>query len=294
MGIETFKSRARVIDLLGRQQIADVPTATGELFKNALDAAASHVQVDYNDPENSQGVGFLRICDNGLGMRLQEDVVGKWLVLATESKFAKKADDGWAEFATEEQRKWLKSTYGEKGIGRLSVASLGRMTILWSVWGAGTKKRGALCIVHWHLFQHPTKLLSELPIPCAAFDHVPSLEEFDAVFTSLRKSPLVGNLLNDETWDVSLRQELKHDIDIPSAVLLMQLQPKFDMGTTFLCVNTNNELRDLFRTSLVGENVLETITSSELKSINAFSSFWDPFHVENIKMFLLYANWSRT
>ena len=94
MGIETFKSRARVIDLLGRQQIADAPTATGELFKNALDAGASHVQVDYVDPENSQGIGFLRISDNGLGMRLQEDVVGKWLVLATESKFAKKADGG--------------------------------------------------------------------------------------------------------------------------------------------------------------------------------------------------------
>ena len=219
MSIETFKSRARVIDLLGRQQIADAPTATGELLKNALDAAACHVRVDYVDPENNQGVGFLRICDNGLGMRLQEDVVGKWLVLATESKFAKKVDDGWSEFATEEQRKWLKTAYGEKGIGRLSVASLGRMTILWSVWGAGAKKRGALCIVHWHLFQHPTKLLSELPIPCASFDHVPSLAEFDAVFTSLRKSPLVGDLLNDETWDVSLRQELKHDIDIPSSVL---------------------------------------------------------------------------
>ena len=83
MGIETFKSRARVIDLLGRQQIADAPTATGELFKNALDAGASHVQVNYVDPQNSQGIGFLRISDNGLGMRLQEDVVGKWLVLGS-------------------------------------------------------------------------------------------------------------------------------------------------------------------------------------------------------------------
>ena len=27
MAIETFRSRARVIDLLGRQQIADAPTA---------------------------------------------------------------------------------------------------------------------------------------------------------------------------------------------------------------------------------------------------------------------------
>ena len=61
MSIGTFKSRARVIDLLGRQQIADAPTATGELFKNALDAAACHVRVDYVDPENSQGVGFLRM-----------------------------------------------------------------------------------------------------------------------------------------------------------------------------------------------------------------------------------------
>lgn len=286
MGIETFKSRARVIDLLGRQQIADAPTATGELFKNALDAGASHVQVNYVDPQNSQGIGFLRISDNGLGMRLQEDVVGKWLVLATESKFAKKVDDGWAEFATQEQRKWLKTAYGEKGIGRLSVASLGRMTILWSVWGAGEKKRGALCIVHWHLFQHPTKLLSELPIPCASFDHIPSLAEFDAVFASLRKSPLVGDLLEDDTWDVQLRQELKHDINISSSELLRLLRCSFDMGTTFLCVKTNDELQDLFRASSARENELEDLTASELKSVNAFSSFWDPFHhIENYRSF---------
>ena len=285
MGIETFKSRARVIDLLGRQQIADAPTATGELFKNALDAGAQHVKVDYVDPENSQGIGFLRICDDGLGMRLQEDVVGKWLVLATESKFAKKVDDGWTEFATEEQRKWLKTAYGEKGIGRLSVASLGRMTILWSVWGAGAKKRGALCIVHWHLFQHPTKLLSDLPIPCASFDHVPSLAEFDAVFSSLRQSPLVADLLDDGTWDASLRQELTNDMNIPSSELLMHLRCDFDMGTTFLCVNTNDELRDLFRASPVSENVLENVTASELKSVNAFSSFWDPFHFESLRPF---------
>ena len=44
MAIEYFKSRARVIDLLGRQQIADAPTATGELFKNALDAGSKEVR----------------------------------------------------------------------------------------------------------------------------------------------------------------------------------------------------------------------------------------------------------
>lgn len=287
MAVENFRSRARVIDLLGRQQIADAPTATGELFKNALDAGATCVEVDYVDAEHSNGIGFLSIHDNGLGMRCQQDVVGKWLVLATESKFAKKEDDGWTEFATPEQKQWIETTYGEKGIGRLSVASLGRMTILWSVWGAGAKKRGTLCIVHWHLFRHPTKLLTDLPIPCAEFDHVPSPEEFDAVFSLLRQSPLVKGLLQDDTWDESLRQELKADINIPSERILSQLKCFFKMGTTFLCVHTNEDLRDLFRTSPVRTDELEDASAYELKSVNAFSSFWDPFHSKEIRPFRL-------
>ena len=278
MGIETFRSRARVIDLLGRQQIADAPTATGELFKNALDAGAKRVQVDYVDTEHGHGVGFLRISDDGLGMRLQEDVVEKWLVLATESKFAKKSNDGWAKFATEEQRQWIKTAYGEKGIGRLSVASLGRMTILWSVWGDGAEKRGALCIVHWHLFQHPKKLLDDLPIPCAEFDHVPSVQEFDSVFSELRKSDAIKDLLDDTAWDKQLAVELKADLLMPSDQIYAQLKCDFNMGTTFLCVNTSEDIPDLFRASAERKNALEDAPPSVLKSANAFSCFWDPFH----------------
>lgn len=278
MAIEYFKSRARVIDLLGRQQIADAPTATGELFKNALDAGASKVEVDYVHPEKDDGPSFLRIRDYGLGMRLREDVIGKWLVLATDSRFSKKIDDGWAEFATPEQRKWIKTAYGEKGIGRLSVASLGRMTILWSVWGGGKKKRGALCIVHWHLFQHPKKLLDDLPIPCAEFDHVPSSKEFDAVFSELRESDAIKDLLEDTAWDKQLVSELKADLSMPSDQIYAQLKCDFNMGTTFLCVNTSEDLPDLFRASAERNNALEDASPSVLKSANAFSCFWDPFH----------------
>lgn len=278
MAIETFKSRARVIDLLGRQQIADAPTATGELFKNALDAGASKVEVDYVHPEECEGPSFLRIRDYGLGMRLKEDVIGKWLVLATDSKFSKKLDDGWAEFATPEQKKWIKTAYGEKGIGRLSVASLGRMTVLWSVWGDGEKKRGALCIVHWHLFQHPKKLLDDLPIPCAEFDHVPSVQEFDAVFSELRKADAIKELLGDAAWDNQLVSELKADLSMPSDQIYAQLKCDFNMGTTFLCVNTTEDLPDLFRASAERTNALGDAPPSVLKSANAFSCFWDPFH----------------
>ncbi|MXX28848.1 MAG: histidine kinase, partial [Gammaproteobacteria bacterium] len=43
----TFKTRARTLDMLGRQQIAGIPTAISELFKNAHDAYADRVEIDY-------------------------------------------------------------------------------------------------------------------------------------------------------------------------------------------------------------------------------------------------------
>lgn len=51
-----FKTRARALDLLGRQQIAGIPTAINELIKNAHDAYADKFDID-----------FLR-CNNLLGI----------------------------------------------------------------------------------------------------------------------------------------------------------------------------------------------------------------------------------
>jgi hypothetical protein len=149
--ITHFRSQARVIDLLGREQIADSPTAIGEVFKNALDAAARSVRVDFKDQSD-----LLEIHDDGLGMRYS-DVVNKWLVLATDSShLSAEANAAWAKYADAEQKQWLQEPrYGEKGIGRLSISILGRFTLLWTVWGGGTDKTGTLCLVHWHLFRHP-------------------------------------------------------------------------------------------------------------------------------------------
>ena len=41
-----FKVHARVLDLLGSEQIADMPTAVSELFKNAYDAYADNVSLE--------------------------------------------------------------------------------------------------------------------------------------------------------------------------------------------------------------------------------------------------------
>ena len=58
-----FKTRARTVDMLGRQQIAGIPNAISELFKNAYDAYADKVEIDYF---LSNGLFILR--DDGLGM----------------------------------------------------------------------------------------------------------------------------------------------------------------------------------------------------------------------------------
>lgn len=42
-----IRTKARALDMLGRQQIAGIPTALSELFKNAHDAYAVNVEVDF-------------------------------------------------------------------------------------------------------------------------------------------------------------------------------------------------------------------------------------------------------
>ncbi len=79
--METFRTRARTLDMLGRQQIAGIPTAISELFKNAHDAYADHVEIDYY---RSDGLFVLR--DDGIGMS-RDDFVTRWLTIGTESKF---------------------------------------------------------------------------------------------------------------------------------------------------------------------------------------------------------------
>src|SRR5437016_6345919 len=75
-----FRTRARAVDMLGRQQIAGVPTAISELFKNAHDAYADDAIVDYF---RSDRLFVLR--DDGIGMT-EHEFQERWLTLATDSK----------------------------------------------------------------------------------------------------------------------------------------------------------------------------------------------------------------
>jgi hypothetical protein len=151
-----FKARARAVDMLGRQQIADVSTAISELFKNAHDAYADHVEVDYFRSDN-----LLVLRDDGIGMT-KDEFENRWLVLGTESKLNAASHNETFRPADKPMRQIM----GEKGIGRLAIALLGRQVLVLT---RGTREGGlcdlSMCFIHWGLFELPSLNLDDLDFP---------------------------------------------------------------------------------------------------------------------------------
>lgn len=138
----TFQTRARTIDHLGREQIADCPTAISELWKNAYDAYARDVALHIFDGD----LNVSAIVDNGHGMNRSE-FESKWLVVGTESK-----TNGFN--IPEDDRDGLpeRPKQGQKGIGRLSSAAIGPLLLLIS------KRKNSnyvAALIDWRLFEKP-------------------------------------------------------------------------------------------------------------------------------------------
>lgn len=149
-----FRARARTVDLLGRQQIAGIPTAISELFKNAHDAYADRVEADYFADES-----LFVLRDDGIGMS-GRDFEDRWLVLGTESKVRGQRSRPQPPAGCAER-----PLMGEKGIGRLAIAAIGPALLALMrprgeqrqpLWGA---------FIHWGLFEIPGINLDQIEIP---------------------------------------------------------------------------------------------------------------------------------
>ena len=151
-----FQTRARTIDHLGREQIADVPTAVSELWKNAYDAYAREVSLHIHGGDMPVAV----MLDDGHGMT-REQFLEKWLVVGTESKAGNDA-------VPKELRKGLteRPKQGQKGIGRLSVAALGATGLIVS---KQENNDFVACLVDWRLFENPYLLLQDVRLPVITF-----------------------------------------------------------------------------------------------------------------------------
>ena len=157
--MSSFKTRARTVEMLGRQQIAGIPTAISEVFKNAHDAYADHVEADFLPDER-----LLVIRDDGFGMTL-EDFEKRWLTLGTDSKVL-----GGIGYPISPRGKALRVMLGEKGIGRLAVAIIGpQVLILTRAERDGHLADLVAAFVNWAAFDLPGVNLDEVEVPVRTF-----------------------------------------------------------------------------------------------------------------------------
>lgn len=176
----SFQTRARTIDHLGREQIADCPTAISELWKNAYDAYARNVELHIFDGD----IPVAALLDDGHGMS-REEFESKWLTVGTESK-----TNGFE--IPEEDRDGLqpRPKQGQKGIGRLSSAALGPLMLIVS------KRRNnsfVAALIDWRLFENPFLLLQDIRIPVTEFEQVKDLvKELPDLFDQM-----MGNVWGD-------------------------------------------------------------------------------------------------
>jgi len=205
----TFKARARALDMLGRQQIAGIPTAISELFKNAHDAYAKHVEVDFFRNDR-----LFVLRDDGVGMT-EEDFLQRWLTLGTESKLKEVGSLPHRPFGESDR-----PMTGEKGIGRLAIAIIGPLVLVLT-----RAKRDkvlhdlVMAFIAWPLYECPGIDLHEIQIPVKSFSGgtVPGRDDVVALVSEAKRNLMdlqsridpvrVATLLRQlETFDLDPRR----------------------------------------------------------------------------------------
>lgn len=111
-----FSVDARHIHRLGFELVGRQETALSELIKNAYDADATEVKIDFIDFDKPGGA--LIISDDGTGMT-EETVRSTWMRLSTHDKEISPISE-----------KFKRSRAGRKGIGRFAVERLGKELVL--------------------------------------------------------------------------------------------------------------------------------------------------------------------
>jgi len=270
-----FRTKARAVDLLGKGQIADLPTAITELWKNGYDAYADTLSaVIYEKGYRDLLQSYFLITDDGKGMS-QEDILEKWLVLGTDSKSRALVDQKSIETLYKEPR--IKA--GEKGIGRLSVAYLGNPMLML------TKKRGyplQAMLFDWRLLENYNLFLDDIIIPVESiysiseFSHNFSrlkrqfLQNFDQEFTPDNKSIWEGDQIRLKTEIIKSIENASLQDFLINDLMAGMMDIDTDNGTKFFIFEPLDQITQL--TSRDVDNV-EDVNFL----ISSLSGFTNPF-----------------
>jgi len=246
-----FRTKARAVELLGKGQIADLPTAISELWKNGYDAYADALSCDLymNGYKDIHSPVFV-LSDTGTGMS-RKDILEKWIVLGTDSKAR------GMSFLNQEDRFGLEQRIpmGEKGIGRLSVSYLGSPMMML------TKKKGMACQVlffDWRILENYNLFVDDINIPLMEFGP----EGFSDDSLAKMKQDLLANLDNTDAW----KEQGQLAVDIMEEVMGVRMsqalynevvsryQETDAHGTTFIVFRPHEQLLELTRYNTTDEN----------------------------------------
>lgn len=223
-----FRASARSVDMLGRQQIAGIPTAISELFKNAHDAYAANAVADFIQYED---VFILR--DDGDGMS-RDDFELLWLTLGTSSKSVPGA-------TAQRPGGGTRAILGEKGIGRLAIAAIGPQVLV------VTKAKGharVAALVHWSAFELAHADLAQIKVPVV---ELRPGEQPDLRTMGMEILTNMSNLITED--DRGLLERVRRDIDQWSQTSVSDMVHNagfdlagFETGTVFVILPTSPDL----------------------------------------------------
>ncbi|WP_226389878.1 ATP-binding protein [Penaeicola halotolerans] len=233
-----FKTRARALDLLGRQQIAGIPTAINELIKNAHDAYADKFDIDFLRKDN-----ILVLRDDGLGMT-RDEFETRWLTIGTESKFI----NSKTSLPPKDSSKPSRPIMGEKGIGRLAIASIGKQALIITKAKQRPENHKIVAIlINWEIFELAGINLEDIAIPIKEFNELPDENDIELIKQELQES--LENLLDKKVIsgsDFSRISSTINSLKVNPKLLNEQLIGDFDIqktdkGGTFFYISPVSE-----------------------------------------------------
>lgn len=111
-----FKISSNLKNIIGKDLINDKYIAVFELVKNAYDAGAHNVEIEFINDDMPQ----LIIKDDGCGMSY-DDIINKWLFVA----YSEKKEVNLEKKGKDYRQKFKRQFAGAKGVGRFSCDRLG-------------------------------------------------------------------------------------------------------------------------------------------------------------------------
>lgn len=236
-----FRTRARALDLLGRQQIAGIPTAINELIKNAHDAYADNFDIDYLRNKN-----LLVLRDDGLGMTKSE-FENRWLTIGTESKLRR----GNTELPPIDDTKPFRQIMGEKGIGRLAIASIGKQVLVLT--RATNRESGNIvaALINWEIFELPNINLEDITIPVVEFENLPNEQDIDGM-----KKEVIASIESMYSMDLISQSDYT---SISATINTFNINPLFLSKTLPGTTNLTEKSGTQFYISPVDESLISDI-----------------------------------